>query len=171
MPRIIVLLYAIITGTIAVVCTIIESQPALFFIDFFAPNEGDMYSATLVMLLVWILLLTPLLVFMVTVRLMRKKVDKNISYDRKGIFITRQKSFQSAMVGIPIYINDKKVGIVDNGGTKFFDAPAEMFTVRAGYGKQASDKLQVNITERKQLHFEIKIKQAGFFLKIVLSQM
>jgi hypothetical protein len=170
MQRIIVLIYAIVTGIIAITCTILETQPALFIIDIFAPHDGDRYSATLVMLLVWIILLSPLIVFFVIARLIRNKVDENIELDRTGVLITRKKSFQSALVGLPIYINDKKAGIVDNGGTKFFDVPMGMITVRAGQGKQVSEKLNATIAEGEQLHFEIQIKQAGLFVKIVLKQ-
>jgi len=170
MQRIIVLIYAIITGTIAVITTILEIKPALYIINIFAPHNGDRYSATLVLLLVWLILLSPLLLYLIIARLMRKKDDENIAPDRTGIFVTRKKSFQSALVGIPIYINDKKAGVVDNGGTKFFDAPMGMFTVQAGSGKQVSEKLQADIAEGKQLRFEMEIKQAGLVVKIILKQ-
>ena len=170
MQRIITLIYVIITASIAVFCTIFEIQPALFIIDIFAPNVGDSYSVNLVVLLLWLILLSPLLIFLSISKLMRKKEDKNISSERTGIFVTRKKAFQSAMVGIPIYINDKKAGIIDNGKTKFFDTPIGTVTVHAGIGKQVSEKVQVIITEKQQLQFELKFKQSVFTVKIILNQ-
>jgi hypothetical protein len=171
MQRIIILIYAIVTGIIAVISTILEVQPALFIINIFAPHEGDRYSATLAMLLVWIIFLSPLFIYLIIARLIRNRVDENIAPGRSGIFVTRLKSFQSAMVGVPIYINDKKAGIVDNGKTKFFDAPLGIVTIQAGNGKQISERLQANITEGNQLQFEINIKQAGLRVNIILKQL
>ncbi len=170
MQRIIILIYVIITATIAIFCTILEIQPALFIINIFAPNVGDSYSINIVVLLLWFILLSPLLIFLTISKLIRKKEDKNISPERTGIFITRKKAFQSAMVGIPIYINGKKAGIIDNGKTKFFDAPIGTCSVHVGVGKQASEKVQVIITEKQQLQFELKIKQSVFTVKIILNQ-
>lgn len=170
MQRILILIYTILTATIAITSTILEVQPALFFINIFAPHEGDSYSINLVLLLTWIILLSPVFVFMIVSKLLRKKSEENISTDRTGIFVTRKKAFQSSMVGIPILINNKQAGIIDNGRTKFFDTPLGTITIQAGKGKQASEKIQINIAERQQLKFEMKIKQTVFTVKFILMQ-
>ena len=134
MQRIIILIYVIITATIAIFCTILEIQPALLIINIFAPNVGDSYSINIVVLLLWLILLSPLLIFLTISKLIRKKEDKNISIERTGIFITRKKVFQSAMVGIPIFINDKKAGIIDNGKTiKIYSFVEEQGKIKAEY--------------------------------------
>jgi len=170
MQRIIVIIYVIVTAIIALTSTIFEIQPALFIINIFAPNEGDKYYIKVVMLLTWLILLLPLLIYFVITKLTRIKSDQKIDPNRTGIIVTRKKSFQSALVGIPIFVNDNKARVVDNGKTKFFETPSGMHTVQAGNGKQASEKIQTNILERKQLSFEMEIKQAGLYLKYVLKQ-
>ena len=170
MPRPLILIYVIVTATIALCTTVLEIQPALFFIDLMAPNPGDRYSVPLVMLIICLTLLLPLMVLMLITKAIRMKSTENIGSDRTGIFVTRQKSFQSALVGIPIYLNSKKVGIVDNGKTKFFDVPLGDFTVQAGKGKQASEKLQAKVAEKDQLNFLFNLNQAGLFVKIELTE-
>jgi len=166
-----IFIYLIFTGLVAIISTIFEAQPALFIIDLFAPHEGDKYLVVLVLFLTWLVLLMPLVVFLSIAMLIRKKDDENISPDRTGIFVTRVKAFQSALVGIPFFINDQKVGIIDNGRTKFFDATTDLLAIQAGFGRQASDKLQIKIENGKQLHFEFRIIQAVLGLKIVLRQL
>ena len=171
MQRIIIIIYAIVTGSIAVISTFLEIQPALFIINFFAPNEGDKYYIQLVMLLTWLILLLPLFTFILVARLLRIKGNENIPPDRMGIFVTRKKSFQSALVGIPVFVNGKKSGILDNGRTKFFETPSGMHTVQVGNGKQASEIIHINLSEGKQLHFKFEIKQVkkGQHAEIILK--
>ena len=169
--KIFIYIYVIFTALVAIISTILEVQPALFIIDIFAPNEGDEYNLLLVFLLTWLVFLLPVVIYLYIAVLIRKKDDEIVAPDRTGIFVTRVKAFQSALVGIPFYINDQKSGIIDNGRTKFFDTSTDTFTIKAGDGKQASDNLQIKIEDGKQLHFEIRIIQAGLGLKIVLRQL
>lgn len=170
MQRILTILYVILTGAFAVYTNILQIQPALFFIELSAPNPGDKYSLTFVFIIVWLILLLPLMAFLLILRAMRSKPQEIIGPERTGVFVTRQKSFQSAVVGIPVYINSKKVGIVDNGKTKFFDVPLGDFTVQAGNGKQASEKMEAKVGVRDQLNYEFHLTQDGLYTKIVLAE-
>ncbi|NVO03377.1 MAG: hypothetical protein HXX09_11820 [Bacteroidetes bacterium] len=171
MHRTFVIIYSIITAAIALTTTIFEIQPALFLINVFAPHEGDKYSIALVVLPIWIALLSPLFLYLIITKLLRQNNDEHLSNNRTGILVKRKKAFQSAMVGIPVFINDKKAGIVDNGRTKFFDVPTGIQTVQVGEGKAASEKIQVTLYEGKQIHFELEIKPSAFQLKYLLKQL
>ena len=170
MSRPVILIYVIITGAIAVCSAILEIQPALFFIDLMAPNPGDRYSVTGALVLTWFIFLAPLAVLLLITKTIRSKANEEITPDRTGVFVTRQKSFQSALIGIPIYINSKKVGVVDNGKTKFFDVPIGDFIIQAGKEKQASEKLEGKIGPDDQLNFNFSLEQNGLFIKIVLTE-
>lgn len=170
MKRIIILLYVIVMGVISIATVILHTQTALFFMNIFSADEGNSYYGMPVVFLTWIILLIPLFIFLIIAKLLRKKGDENITYDRTGIFVSRKKSIQSSLIGVPIYINDKKVGALDNGKTRFFDTAFGHFSVQAGKGIEASDKLFPYITVGKQLHFEMEIIQAGLHLKYVLKQ-
>jgi hypothetical protein len=164
-------IYVIFTCLVAIVSTVFETQPALFIIDIFAPNVGDKYFVALVLLLTWLLLILPLVIYLLIAKLARKKDNEIIAPDRTGIFVTRLKAFQSSLVGISFYMNDKKVGVIDNGRTKFFDATAGTHTIYAGVGVHITEKLQIKIEEGNQLRFEIKILASSLVIKIVIRQL
>jgi hypothetical protein len=162
-------IYLLVGGAVAISTTLLQIQPAIFFIDFLAPNPGDKYSFLLVSLITFLIFLIPLLVFLVLTRSFRKTSTEIIRTERTGFFVKRQKSFRSALVGIPVYIDSKKSGTVDNGKTMFFDIPASTFTIQAGKGKQASEIIEVKILEKDQLKFEVYINKDGLFPKIELT--
>ena len=165
------IIYTIASAVIALAFVIFPIQPTLFLMSVFATHNGDnTYYAMPVFLITWFILLSPLFVYFSITKLIRKKDNKPIASDKTGIFVTRNKAFQSSMVGISIYINDKKAGIVDNGKTKFFNAQSGVLIVQAGQGKQASEKLQVTLTEGQQLHFEMEIITLGMRFKYSIKQ-
>jgi len=169
MKQVFINIYVLISAIVAISTAFFEIQPALFFINFLAPNPGDKYSLAFVLIVTCFLLLIPLLVFLLVIRLLRNTSTEIIETDRKGFFVTRQKSFTSALVGIPVYINSKKIGIIDNGKTIFFDSPIGTSTIQAGKGKMASEKMEVKILENDQIKFELYINKDGLFPKIELS--
>jgi hypothetical protein len=170
MHRNIVLIYVIATAAIAVFTTIQEIQPAIFLIDFLAPQPGDKYSLTFVFLVTWLILLLPLLIILLVQKVMRKKSTEVIGSERTGVFVTRQKALQSAVIGIPIYIDSKKVGVVDKGKTKFFDVPIGSFPIQAGKGKQATEKLDAKVMMKDQLNFVFQMRSDGLTVKIDLEE-
>lgn len=162
-------IYVLVSAVLAISTTVLEVQPALFFIEFLAPNPGDTYNLVFVLLMTCLIFLIPLFVFLVITRSFRKTSTEIIQTDRTGIFVNRQKSFTSAIVGIPVYIDSKKIGAVDNGKTMFFDIPSGTFTIQAGKGKQASEIVEVKILEKDQLKFDLYINKDGLFPKIELT--
>lgn len=168
MKQTLINIYVLIAAITAISTTVLEIQPALFFINYLAPNPGDKYSLTFVILATCILLLFPLLIFLLIGRFVRNTSNEIIQKDRTGFFVTRQKSFTSAAVGIAVYIDSKKIGVVGNGKTTFFDAPIGTFTLHAGDGRKASEKIEVTILEKDQLRFKLYINKDGLFPKIEL---
>jgi len=162
-------IYVLISAVIAISMTVMEIQPALFFIDFLAPNPGDTYNLVFVLLMTFLTFLIPLLVFLIVIGLFRNSPSEMTQNGITGILVTRQKSFTSALVGIPVYIDDKKMGAVDNGKTLFYEISAGTYTIQAGKGKQASDKIEVEILEKEQLKFDVHINKDGLFPKIELT--
>tara|TARA_B100000809_G_C15086712_1_gene511734 strand:+ start:1243 stop:1623 length:381 start_codon:yes stop_codon:yes gene_type:complete len=122
------------------------------------------------MVATYLTFLLPLILLLFLIKIFRIKPTETIGPERTGVFVTRQKSFQSALVGIPVFINSKKVGVIDNGKTVFFDVPLGDFNLHAGEGKQASEKLVAKVAEREQLTFLFNLNQAGLFTKIELTE-
>jgi len=73
---------------------------------------------------------------------------------------------QSRLVGIPIFINGIKTGVVDSGREKVFDLPAGAFEGRGEEGKQASGIIRSELRAGRQLKFELEIvpRCLGFFM-------
>lgn len=160
--------YVFVSAVIAIATTLLEMQPALFFIEFLAPNPGDSYNLVFVLLMTFLVFLLPLLVVLLGMRLVRNAPSEIIATDRTGVFVMRQKALASALVGIPVYIDDKKMGVVDNGKTLFFELSAGMYTLQAGTGKQASEKLELTLSENEQINIDLRINQDKLFPKVEL---
>lgn len=135
----------------------------------FSTDNGNSYYAVPVFFLTWIIFLSPLFLYLIIKKLNRKKENDFISPESVGIIITRKKSLQSSLIGIPIYINDIKAGVIDNGQTKFFNTTSGIIEIQAGNGNKASEKIQVEVVEGNQLSFELEIEEVGFNIKYVLK--
>ena len=172
MQKIITLIYVIAAAAVAVVTTILEMQPALLFIDIMAPEPGDSYSLTLALLLTFLVLILPMLLVLTVMYFIRQlgNQSNNIPLDATGVLVLRKRQLQSAMVGIPIFVNNAKSGVVDGGKMKFIDLRAGTFQIQAGEGKQASETLQITLAPGDQVRLQLEIKAVGLGLKYVLSQ-
>ncbi len=171
MKKILTLIYVIGTAAVAVVTSIAQIQPALFLIDLMAPNEGDKFSMKLVVLLTWLILLTPYIIVVSILFFMRRAADKKIviAPNQTGIWIYRKRQLQSALVGVPIYINGNKIGVVDNGSAKFFELNKGSFSIYAGEGKGASEQKELMINAGKQLKMDLELVPKGLTVQHVLT--
>jgi hypothetical protein len=170
MQRIIILIYVIGAAAWSLVTSITQSQPALFWINLFAPDAGDTYNVKLVWLLTMLMLLLPGILILLVMKMFRKGgIDTHLP-GTTGILITRKKQLQSAFVGIPIFINGAKAGVVDSGKTAFFPVPSGNDTVQAGSGKPASEQIEFQLSEGKCISFVLEIGQAGLNVSYILKR-
>ncbi|MFL5764661.1 MAG: hypothetical protein ACJ77K_12020 [Bacteroidia bacterium] len=169
LKKIITLIYVIAALAWSFYAITAELQPALFWIDLFAPEQGDTYPVTLVFLLTFLMFLFPLILLMIISRRIRKKQDSKQAADGPGIWITRKKQLQSALVAVPVYINGVKAGTIDSGTIKFFPAPEGSNTISIGKGMSASEKQEFTCSAAEQPYFTLEIVQSGLIVKYVLS--
>lgn len=171
MKKILNIIFVVATGIFAMVTTFMQIQPALFFIDLFAPDEGDRYSVKLVVLLTWLVLLSPLIIINVILFFTRKAKNKNQTIEswQTGIIIKRKKQLQSGLIGINVYVNNQNVGKVDIGNDKFFETPTGKITIITGEGKQASEPLEIEIKASQKINLKLEIVPRGLGLKNVLA--
>lgn len=169
MKKTLTLIYTLSTLAYSVFAVIAELQPALFWMELFAPNIGDTYPVLLVMLLTMLTFLLPMLVLLLTIRWIQNKNEKPQIVDGPGIWIIRKRQLQSALIDIPVYINDKKVGAIDMGKIKFFDAPTGKNIVAVGKGMVASEKIEFTCSATEQPYFKLEIVQSGLIAKYTLS--
>lgn len=163
-------IYVVISTIIAAATSILEIPPATFFINFLAPNHGDTYSFSFVFLMTCLLFLIPLLIFVIIISSLYKSNSEIPKKEDSGILLTRKKSFTGALIPIPIYLNDKKAGIIKNNKVKFFRLPLGNYQVQAGQGKQASNLISINIKENEKVTLELNINTDNLSPKIELKQ-
>jgi hypothetical protein len=159
---------------IGAVSTYKQIQPALFWIDLFAPNEGDTYSIKVVAGLTILTLMAPLVLIMILVHLIRKSIEakaiKNVDPGQTGIWVNRKTSFQSAFVDIPFYINNTRESMIYNGASKFFPQTPGLARVRAGNGKRASQELTLDLKKGQQVKTELEVVVDGLFTRVDLKE-
>lgn len=157
--------YIIITGIVSIATAIMQIQPALFFLDLFR------HSVVLAVLLTWLVLLMPLIIALTLIFYKRNGRNKNVTIEtyQTGIIIKRKKQLQSGLIGINIYINNQKNGVVNSGNNKFIEMPPGKITIVAGEGKQASEPIELEIKSGQKIQFNLEIVSNGLLLKNVLT--
>lgn len=141
-----------------------EVQPALFWIDLFAPNVGDTYSVEIVFVLTMLTLLLPVIVVMAIIFSLQNRSSNKIPVSpyETGIWINRKKQLQSAIIPISIFINNEKVGSVNMGQTLFFSTTSNRISVHAGTGGEQSSPFPYEMKKGEQLRLELEVLKEGF---------
>lgn len=170
MQKIITLTYTIATAVLAGVMTIMHIQPAYFLMTVFTTSGGREYYIAPVYLITWLILLMPMLIIMLIARQARLAKKDEIIPGRTAIVVLRKKAFSSAMVGIPLFVNGEKAGVVDNGRMRFIEVPSGKLTLQAGSGKQASLMIETEIASGQQLQFLVQLINDGLTMKCLLIQ-
>ncbi len=168
MKKVLTLVYVLATGAFAGYAVVAEQQPALFWMEQFAPHMGDTYPVVLIILLTWLTFLLPLVILLITIRIIRQKTEKPQNVDGSGVWIIRKRQLQSALVEIPIYVNEEKVGAINMGKIRFFEAPVGRSFLIAGKGLSASEPVEFLCGINEQRYFNLEIQQAGLVVKYVL---
>lgn len=168
MKKVFNIIYIIATAIVAIVITILKTQPALFFIDFLGLHIGEKFTWQLVFFLTWLVLLSPFVIISIVLFYTRKAKNQTIEAWQTGIIIKRKKQLQSGLVGINIYVNNQKNGVVDIGLDKFIETPTGKVTIVAGEGKEASESIELEIKAGQKINLKLEIVSKGLALKNVL---
>ncbi len=169
MQKTVTLVYTILSASVAGFMTIMQITPTTYLMDLFSTDGGSKYYVAPVFLITWLALLLPLLLIILILKVVRRPADDVIPQGKTGIIIHRVKAFQSAMVGIPIIINDEKAGVIDNGKTRFFELRPGRFTLQAGKGKPVSMLIDSSVSEGQQQKFQLQLVPDGLKLKYELT--
>lgn len=168
MRQVLTFIYIFAVAAFSVFAVAKEMQPALFWMTLFAPTIGDTYPVIAVGLLTLLTLLMPLVILLIVLRMLPQKSQ---IVDGPGIWIIRERQLQSALLEIPIYINNKKIGGIGMGKIRFFEAPVGRNVIIAGKGLGASEPYEFSCGMDEQLYYKLKIAQNGLLIKNVLSPM
>src|SRR3989344_8434481 len=108
MKRALTLIYVITTIAYSLFAVVAELQPALLWMEIFAPNIGDTYPIVAVGGLTMLTFLLPMVAILLAIRSIQNKYEKPQMVDGPGIWVIRKRQLQSALIEIPVYVNDKK---------------------------------------------------------------
>ena len=169
MKKALTLIYVLTTIPYSIFAVIAELQPAVFWMDIFAPSIGDTYPIVIVGGLTMLTFLLPMVFILLAIRWIQNKYEKPQMVDGPGIWIIRKRQLQSALIELPVYVNDKKIGAIDMGKIRFFEAPTGKNTVNIGKGMVASEKLEFTCSATEQPYFNLEIVQSGLIAKYVLT--
>lgn len=155
---------------------ILETYPALFFINLFATEPGDKYPLAITGLITFLALLLPLLLFLFVLKVIRNRKKSETGYlidndyfNKSGIHFHRIKQMQNRLIASPVFINGEERGSIDSGKKLFLELQPGTFEVEVGKKSERSDKLIVQVQANQHAQVEIQIVPNGLRSKHVVE--
>lgn len=172
--RILIYIYIFVAVILSFGSLIMETHPALFFIELFAPNPGDKYPVAITGLVTLLSLLLPLVLLMFVLKLIRNRksgetnslIDEE-SFNKSGMHFSRIKQMENRLIASPIFINGEQKGKIDSGKTAFISLDPGSYEVVVGRGGERSDVLIVQVEPNVHTQLAIKVIQKGLRPKYV----
>ena len=163
--RLFSILYAITALVVAVVTTVAQTQPALFFIEL-TLSDGK-FPITLVFLLTALLLLLPgLLLIQVIGLLNRPKNEIPDITGKTGIILHRKRILQSGIYIYPVLLDGEKRGRLGNGQSIFLEASSGQHTIKLGGIK--SSEYSFDLPHGKVLKLETCLVKDGLKANVII---
>lgn len=174
--RIFILIYILAAAVLSIASVIMQTYPALFFINLIAPNSGDKYPVAITGLLTMLALLLPLLLILFILKVLRNRksaesgslIDDDY-FNKSGIHFMRQKQMQNRLIASPIFINGEERGKIDSGKRRFIELQPGTYEVEVGRKGETSDKLIVQVQANQHAQVEIQIVPNGLKSKHVID--
>jgi hypothetical protein len=155
---------------------IVESYPALFWIELLAPKPGDKYPIAITGLLTLLSLLLPLVLLMFILKLIRNRKGDETNhvldsdyFNKSGIHFIRIKQIQNRLISSPIFINGEQKGNIDSGKKVFVALDPGTYEVELGSKRERSDTLIVQVQANSHTQVEIRIIPNGLRSKHVIE--
>ena len=174
--RIFTYIYIFAAMILALWSVIMETYPALLFIELFAPNPGDKYPLTITGLVTILVLLLHLILVLFIQKIIRNRRTSETGYlidndhfNKSGIHFMRQKQMQNRLIASPIFINGEQRSRIDSGKTAFIELQPGTYEVEVGTKGERSDKLIVQVQANVHAQVEIQIVPNGLRSKHVVE--
>ncbi|MGV3610967.1 MAG: hypothetical protein ACO1N0_08465 [Fluviicola sp.] len=167
-------IFAAVIGSFA--SLIMETYPALFFIELFAPNPGDKYPVAITGMVTLLVMLLPLLLVLFILKVIRNRKKSETGYlidddyfNKSGIHFQRTKQLQNRLIASPIFINGEERGRIDSGKKLFIELQPGTYEVEVGKKSERSDKTIVQVQANVHAQVEISIIPNGLRSKHVVE--
>lgn len=174
--RILIYIYVFAAAILSFGSLIMETYPALFFINLVAPEPGDKYPAAIIGLLTLLVMLLPLLLVLFILKVIRNRKKSETGYlidddyfNKSGIHFMRQKQMQNRLIASPVFINGEERGKIDSGKKLFLELQPGTYEVEVGKKSERSDKLIVQVQPNQHTQVEIRIVPNGLRSKHVME--
>lgn len=174
--RIFTYIYIFAAIILAFWSVIMETYPALFFINLFAPEPGDKYPIAITGLVTLLALLLPLLLLLFILKVIRNRKTSATGYlidddyfNKSGIHFHRIKQMQNRLIASPVYINGEERGRIDSGKKLFLELEPGTYEVEAGKKSERSGKTIVQVQANLHAQVEIQIVPNGLRSKHVVE--
>lgn len=174
--RVLIYIYILAAAVLSFASLVMESYPALFFINLFAPEPGDKYPLAITGLITFLTLLLPLLLFLFVLKVIRNRKKSETGYlidndyfNKSGIHFHRIKQMQNRLIASPVFINGEECGRIDSGKKLFLELQPGTYEVEVGKKSERSDKLIVQVHPNQHVQVEIQIVPNGLRSKHVVE--
>ncbi len=155
---------------------IMESYPALFFINLIAPEPGDKYPVGITGLITLLALLLPLILLLFILKVVRNRRTSETGYlidndyfNKSGIHFYRIRQMQNRLISSPVFIDNEERGRIDSGKKLFIELQPGTYEVEVGKKSERSDKLIVHVQPNQHTQVEIQIAPNGLRSKHVVE--
>ena len=168
--RIFAVVYASISALVAIITSIMQIQPALFFIELLTGPENK-FSLTLTLLLTFLCLMPPLFIIILIKKFSNKQRNEMPDLNGKtGIIVHRTKALSGAIHDSGIMINGELKSSVSNGKSTFIELPWGKYNVSLKGKKNIC--IGVEIPKREIINMELSfIDDGGLTVNISLVQL
>lgn len=174
--RILIYIYLAFALVLSFGSLFMETYPALFFINLFAPNPGDKYPVGITGMITLLVLLLPMVVLMFVLKVIRNRKSSETNYlidddyfNKSGIHFMRRKQMQNRLIASPILINGEERGRVDSGKKLFMELQPGTYEVVVGRKGERSDVLIVEVQSNQHTQVDIQIVPNGLRSKHVVE--
>ncbi|MBI3136280.1 MAG: hypothetical protein HYZ14_16515 [Bacteroidetes bacterium] len=126
----ILLVYVIAALIVSVATTLMQVQPALFFIELLTGSDNK-FPVSATILLTMLALLLPALIVALIPRLFNTK-QRNLVPDltgKTGILVRRERALSNAVYTDAVMVNGEKKSAVSNGKSTFAELPSGSYKV------------------------------------------
>lgn len=172
MVKKVAIVYIIVAAIIAIASTILQTQPALFVIDYLTEFDGK-YFVKLTVLLTLGLLLIPLIFIILLLRLFERGPKNEMPQSlagKSGILVIRKKQLQDAIYTMKVLVNGEVKSGVTNGKKTFVELVPGNYKVFVKGGVNSSAVITVELEKNQVKEFFVSYVEKSKFKSILILE-
>ena len=167
----IAIVYSIVAITVAVITTILQVQPALFFIEWLT-DSSNMFSIKGAILPTCLALLLPMIPILLIARTFNKGQRDLVPTDlngKTGILVHREKALSNALYTDDVMINGEKKSGVSNGKSTFVELLPGSYKVFVKGATTATPVISIELLSGQVIRFRTAYRADGLKMKHTLE--